>query len=316
MKIKIPLFLLLSSLGFTHNSSAQCSTGNAICVGSDCSTSIYANGAVEHADGASSDNVNFNSFKVNSLTNGKVETRTDFTRVGGAAIKHSVWTDTHRAEVSDNSFSHPRKTSSGSLYNFWYGWSIYIPNTTNWSSSTLIQYLGQWRWSNLDGCVTQKECDSTTVGGSGNYLILDGGRLIYTVNAADSSCATSGRLKKTRYDLGAPAKGVWMDFIMQARWTSGDTGYITISRQDGAGKGYKQVMSHTGPTWLGVYNNVSGCNYQGQETSAPNWTVGLYYSNDAPSSSDPRVMNSDEMKCYRTLCTSGVNSEGWNYVKR
>jgi hypothetical protein len=316
MKIKIPLFLLLSSLGFTHHSSAQCSTGNAICVGSDCSTSSYANGAIAFANGDSADNVTYNTFKATSITNGKVETRTDFTRLGGAAIKHSVWSSSKKAEVNDNFYTRPRKTSSGALYNFWYGWSIYIPNTTTWSSPTLVQYLSQWRWSNLGSCVTQKACDSSTIGGSGNYFILDSGRLIYTVVAGDSSCSISGRLKKTRYDLGAPSKGAWMDFIMQARWTSGADGYITIYRQNGAGKGYSQVMSHTGPTWVGNYSSVSTCSYNGAETSAPNFAVGLYYSNDAPSSSDPRLMNSDEIREYRTLCPTGVGSEGWNYVKR
>jgi hypothetical protein len=46
----------------------------------------------------------------------------------------------------------------------------------------------------------------------------------------------------------------------------------------------------------------------------PSWQVGLYWSNDKPLYTDPRVLYSDEVTTTRTLCATSYGSEGWNAV--
>jgi hypothetical protein len=330
--MKIPLFLVLGSLllpGFSQSASAQCSTGNITCVGSDCTTI----GAVEYAYGSSSDNFTFNSFQgntnagKNSITdlyyaNGSVTTKSGFARVGNDSIKHQIWGPDEsgesgkRAELTSVEYSHSRKDASGNAYYYWYGWSYYIPNDSNWSSSTLEQYIGQWRWSNIGGCVTQKYCDGSTIGGSGHHLYYTGGKVSFDMELPDTSCSTSGRLKLVKTTLtSAITKGVWVDFIMQAKWISDSTGSVKIWMQTDGG-GYSNKMNYSGPTWVGKYVTSTSCSYSGQDTGAPNWTLGLYASNDKPSKSTPRIMFTDEPLMYRTLCSTTTGSEGWYKVLR
>jgi hypothetical protein len=329
--MKIPLILVVGSLllpSFSQSASAQCSTGNSTCVGSDCTST----GAVEYAYGSSSDNITFNSFKADTnagknkstgsyYTNGSVTTKSGFARVGNDSIRHSIWgpdatgEEGKRAELSDVEYDHPRKNSSGTAYYYWYGWSYYIPNDSTWSSSTLQQYIGQWRFTNTDSCITMKYCDGSTVGGSGHHLLLDQGRLTFDMEVPDTSCSTSGRLKVIKTDLGTPSKGYWMDFIMQAKWISDSTGSVKIWIQKN-GAGYTNVMNYSGPTWPGVYNTNSSCPKSGDLTGAPNWQLGLYYSNDKPSISNPRVMFTDEPLMLRTLCSTTSGSEAWYKLYR
>jgi hypothetical protein len=337
--MKIPLFLLLGSLllpQLSQHASAQCSTGNTTCVGSDC-TSI---GAVEYAYGTSTGNPGnrkFNSFQEDVWTsgykNGYVETKTGFARLGNESMKHAVWGPDKldsgldkngnpnietgkRAELFDVSYDHPRKDAAGTAYYYWYGWSYFVPNDSNWSSPTLNQYMGQWRWSNIGNCILQRYCDNSTIGGSGHHLYYEGGKLSFDMEIPDTACATADRLKLVKTTLTTSlAKGVWVDFIMQAKWISDSTGSVKIWMQTNGG-GYSNKMNYSGPTWPGKYYNISTCSKAGQITDAPNWQVGLYYSNDKPSINTPRTLFSDELLCYRTICPTTTGSEGWNKVFR
>jgi Polysaccharide lyase len=308
---------------------AQCTTGNAVCVGTDCTST----GDVEFATGSSTLNASdslylFNSFKEDVWTagyrNGTCTTNTasSFIRVGTASIKHTVWgpdtldsnghTETSkRAEISDLAINvHPIKDTSGNYYFYWYGWSYYIPNDATWSSATLQQYIGQWRFNNGGGCVTMLDCAGSAVGGSGHHLLLNNGRLVMSFFIRDPAC--TNRLQKVEFDLGPVVKGQWMDFVMQAKWTSASTGMAKMWIQKNGG-GYTEALNYSGATWLPAYN-LSPCQYNGAEPLAPNWQVGLYYSNDTPSVSTPRVLYSDEISMTRTLCSTGYGSEAWNMV--
>jgi hypothetical protein len=322
--MKLSLYLLLGGLllpQFSQLASAQCSAGNITCVGSDCT---IENG-VEYAFGDSTNGANFGSFKTDTYTdgyaNGLVTSKSGFARVGNDSIKHQIWgpdatgESGKRAELSDVSYNHPRSDANGIAYYYWYGWSYWIPNDSNWSSPTLQQYIGQWRWSNTLGCITQKYCDGSILGGSGHHLLYEGGKLSFDMEIPDTACSTSGRLKLLKTDLGTLSKGVWVDFIMQAKWISNSTGSVKIWIQNNGG-GYTNKMNYSGPTWVGKYNAVSTCPYNGQNTGAPNWQVGMYYSNDKPSVSNPRGMFSDELKMQRTICPDTTNSEGWKSVFR
>jgi hypothetical protein len=109
---------------------------------------------------------------------------------------------------------------------------------------------------------------------------------------------------------------------MQAKWTAGSTGMVKMWIQKNNG-GYTEVMNYTGPTWLDKYNDktgTTGCqitsyvdaNGIGLEPLAPNWQVGMYYSNDAPLYTNPRVLYADELAMNRTLCSTSYGSEAWN----
>jgi hypothetical protein len=322
--MKIPLFLLLGSLllpQLAQHVSAQCQTGNITCVGPISETDCTTIGSLEYAYGSSSDNVTFNSFKsvtyTDGYTNGSVTTKSGFARIGNDSIRHSIWGPDatgetgKRAELSDNTFSRARKDASGNAYYFWYGWSYWIPNDSNWSSSTLNQYMGQWRWSNVKNCVSTSYCDGSTIGGSGHHLYYEGGKLSFDMELPDTSCSTTGRLKLVKNTLTTSlAKGVWVDFIMQAKWISDSTGSVKIWMQTDGG-GYNNKLNYSGPTWIGTFLTNSNCPSSGQISTAPNWTLGLYYSNDKPSVSNPRVMFTDEPLMYRTLCSTTTGSEGW-----
>jgi hypothetical protein len=331
---------------------AQCSSGNAICVGSDCTST----GHVEYASGSSilpttDNNYVFQSFKENrwgdGYSNGSVRTNTSIVRVGTESIKHTIWgpdkldsgidPDTglpnkeagKRAELSDIAIQvHPIKDASGNYYYYWYGWSYYIPDDANWTTAVnpkvagdtgFRQFIGQWRFNNTAGCVAMSRCDATSVGGSGHHLILNNGRLILTLVIDDTSCATANRLKEIDFDLGTPVKGKWMDFVVQTKWTSASTGMMKVWLQKNGG-GYTEVMNYSGPTWLKKYNDncgfaaYIGSDGKGVEPMAPNWQLGMYWSDDAPLVTAPRVMYTDEPKMDRTLCSTSYGSEAWNYV--
>jgi hypothetical protein len=328
--------LALAALTFTPLAlHAQCTTNNADCVGADCySTTLkveYTNGTTGSTN--SNGSINVGSFQKDFKATNAVGTTSSLdtltTSVGGRLIngqllKHAVWTEHKRSELSTVDYGHPLKDSSGTRYNYWYGWSYYIPNVSNWTTpvnplevgdTSLTQYIGQWRFSNLSGCATMLTCNNTNVGGSGHHLTYVNGRLFLTLTINDNSCdlntATSVRLRQIEFDLGPAVKDQWMDFMMQAKWSAGTDGTLKLWIQKNNG-GYTQVLDYNGPNWF-VYNNNTSCSttYRGLEASAPNWQVGLYASNDAPLSSDPRVIYSDEPQMRRTLCNDTTTSDGW-----
>jgi Polysaccharide lyase len=309
---------------------AQCATNNSICIGvnSDCQgTGLYPNstygaGTVEFMSGIKTITANgykFEAFNLNAQESGKIEQNTNmtFVRQGAESVKCAIWKpttgDSARAEISDGGIHlHPKKDTSGNDYYYWYGWSYYIPDDANWSSATLRQFIGQWRFDNQNNCVTMMTCGSTTVdvGGSGHHLILDAGKLVLTIVTNDTACSTTGRLKVQKFDLGTPVKGKWMDFMMQARWTDTSSGVLNFWVQKDNG-GYTQTLAYTGPTWIKGYNVNSTCTVTGTDT-IPGWQLGLYWANERPLlEADARFLYVDAARCNRTLCSTGKGSEGW-----
>jgi hypothetical protein len=312
---------------------AQCATDNSICVGvqGDCQGQIYSNpygtGTVEFTSGVKTVIVNgykFETFNVEAQVSGKVEANTNATyaRQNGDSIKCSIWKppieDSARGEIGTGAIdTHAKKDANGNDYYYWYGWSYYIPNDTNWSSPTLRQFIGQWRFYNGvngENCVTMKECSSAKVGGSGHHLMLDNGRLILTLAIDDTSCATAGRLKVIKLDLGTPVKGKWMDFMFQVRWTETASGSLKAWIQKD-NSGYTQVANYTGPTWIKKYNANTTCpsNWNGKLTGSPGWQLGLYWANERPATeAAARFIYVDAARCNRTICSTGKGSETWS----
>ena len=313
---------------------SQCGVDNSDCIGSDCIPATSAGaGNVEYALGdskvSSSDGkLLFNSFKQDTgatgTNNGTTTTNTNaaFVRGGGESIKHTTWSAPKRAEISDLAFNHPIRDPNGEAYFYWYGWSYFIPDDSKWGQTInpaiagdqkLRQYIGQWRFSNLSGCATMRNGNNTSVGGSGHHLQYREGRLFFTMTLRDEFFTTVNRMRQVEFDLGPAAKGVWMDFMIQAKWTSGNSGVFNLWLQKNNG-GYTQLVDYTGPTWF-TYNLNSSCSYSGQPAGAPNWQVGMYWSNDAPLSSSPRTLYSDEIRMRRSLCPTTIGSDAWDKTR-
>jgi hypothetical protein len=312
-----------------HHLPAQCEIDNSLCVGgsSDCQGKKYTNpfgsGTVEFASGipnyTSTGYLKFETFNTEVQHSAKIEPNTDltFVRQGSESMKSSIWKptsgDTARAELGDGGLGlRSKKDPAGNDYYYWYGWSYYTPDDASWASTTLRQFIGQFRFYNVGNCVTMKTCANAKVGGSGHHLMLSNGRLIMTLEIADTACAISGRLKTLDFDLGAPVKGKWMDFMIQARWSETANGKMTVWIQKN-NAGYEQVMDYTGPTWIKTYNVDAACSVSGEETPAPGWQLGLYWANERPATESlARYIYTDAARCNRTICADGKNSEAWN----
>jgi hypothetical protein len=326
LRVALPALAFFATLSPTLQ--AQCATGNSTCIGTsgDCQgqkfpSSTYGAGTVEFMSGVLTSVTTFQkyeSFNGEEQESGKLEQNTNLTyvRQGAESVKCSIWKpltgDSARAELGDGGIGlHPKKDASGNDYYYWYGWSYFIPNNSNWSSPTMKQFIGQWRFYNLNSCVTMKYCDGSTVGGSGHELLYIGGDVVLRITTSDTSCATSGRLKQVEYNLGPAAKGQWMDFMVQARWTETGSGVFNVWIQKNNG-GYTQALAYTGATWIKTYNTATSCQFSGQETTAPGWQLGLYWSNERPATeATARFLYVDAARCNRTLCSTGKNSEAW-----
>jgi hypothetical protein len=338
----LPRAFMAASLGLllSAHTHAQCTTGNANCVGTDCESTTTK--SVEYAEGFSSGSSTttsdvFGTFKedvsADGYINGNVSMNTNaaFIRKGAASMKHSIWGPDNldsngkvetgkRAEITDVALQvHPLKDTAGNPYYYWYGWSYYIPNDANWTTpvdpkvpgAPFEQYIGQLRFPNGNGCVTMINCNASNIGGSGHHLRYVGGKLIMTLTIQDTVCGnTNPRLRQVEFDLGNAVKGQWMDFMIQAKWSGTASGTFKLWLQKNNG-GYTQLVDYTGPNWISSFNNNATCPYRVAEVLAPNFQVGLYASNDHPLVTNPRVLYSDEPAINRTLCPDTTTSEAW-----
>jgi len=82
------------------------------------------------------------------------------------------------------------------------------------------------------------------------------------------------------FDLGAVTKGVWVDFVVHARWSYTSSGVLQVWMNG------KQVINRTGPN---TYN----------DQNPQNWKWGAYKSwwlSQRPSSTDKIVIRYDQMR--------------------
>jgi Polysaccharide lyase len=285
-------------------------------------------GAVEWSDG-STRTINsieyFGSFSRNLAGVGNTEVKIDsvgtdngvIPRLGNKMVKFSkAGPYMHRAELTDASFNHPTKDTLGNRFNYWYGWSLYIPDDPNWNSTQdWQQSIGQWRYSNVSNCYSTVTPDNKYIGGSGMHMAVSNGRFIFT--DVPSSDVSPGRgTDEQEHDLGPATKGQWVDFIMQAKWSPFNDGVQKIWMQTG-GTGYHLMLDRQNtPNWLDTYNVSASCSVSGQVVPAPNWQVGMYAGDDSLPLNNPRIMYADEMREYRTIMDGSEGSEAWKKVIR
>jgi hypothetical protein len=337
LKKATPEIVVLLLIGVPLNSSSIAvnlkAMGDTICVNisnNECAGTkdFSGSGAVEWSDGSTqiiSSIEYFGSFRRDLAGVGNTEVKVDSVgtdngvtpRLGTKMVKFSkAGPYINRAELTDASFNHPTKDTLGNRFNYWYGWSVYIPNDPNWNiTQDWKQFIGQWRYSNVSNCYNTVTPDNKYIGGSGMHMAVSNGRFIFT-NVPSSDVGPGRGTDEQEHDLGTVIKGQWVDFIMQAKWSPFNDGLQKIWMQTG-GTGYKLILDRPNiPNWLDTYNASASCSVSGQVVPAPNWQVGMYAGNDSLPLNNPRIMYADEMREYRTIVDGSEGTEAWNKVIR
>lgn len=145
-------------------------------------------------------------------------------------------------------------------------------------------------------------------GGSGHHLLVDNGRWKFTFVRQNPNLATCGGLTAVALDLGAVERGVWTDFIIQGKWRHTSDGNIRIWKQVNGG-GYSEVNAFRGANWFDQYQ--TGSQLAGRDVMAPNFTVGLYWSNDALQ----RDLYSDQIRVYQIPTAEDVWVTSFDQVR-
>jgi hypothetical protein len=227
------------------------------------------------------------------LNNGTITTVSTPVRVGTFAFRHQVSTNQKRAEIDDCSWH--AYDAKGNVY--WYGASYYLPSAS--FSDDINSYVTQFRFSNIpEGSSSVQNCTTRNCGqgggesGSGHHLKVNNQLWEFTLRHQDPNCEPCKGSISQKFFFGGIATNTWTDFVMQAKWSHNTDGFLKVWKQVNDG-GYELVLDYQGRTWYDKY--AEGSNRQGQDVKAPNYTVGLYYSNKT----DTRTMFTDEIRVYR-----------------
>lgn len=227
------------------------------------------------------------------LHNGTINTVTSPVRVGNFAFRHQVSTSQKRAEIDDCSWH--AYDAKGNVY--WYGASYYLPSGS--FNDDINSYVTQFRFSNIpEGNSNVQNCTTRNCGqgggesGSGHHLKVNNQLWEFTLRHQDPNCEPCKGSISQKFFFGGIDTDTWTDFVMQAKWSHNTDGFLKVWKQVNDG-GYELVMDYQGRTWYDKY--ADGSNRQGQDVKAPNYTVGLYYSNKT----NTRTMYTDEIRVYR-----------------
>lgn len=227
------------------------------------------------------------------LKNGTIDLVTSPVRVGTFAHRHQASTSQKRAEIDDNSWH--AYDVKGNVY--WYGMSYYLPASS--FSDDINTYITQFRFSNIpEGSSSVQNCTTRECGqgggesGSGHHIKINSSQWEFTLRHQDPDCALCKGTVTKKFFFGLIALDKWTDFVMQARWSHNTDGFVKVWKQVADG-GYELVLDYQGRTWFDKY--ADGSHRQGQDVKAPNFTVGLYYSNKT----NTRTMYTDEIRVYR-----------------
>lgn len=199
----------------------------------------------------------------------KVTTATAPVRAGTTAFRHALENCGRRAEFA------ARKTAIGGTY--WYGWSMYLPadfdDADPERTSTIPMQLATYP-TPRDG--------KFPCGGNGHKISLatDGSvqyHLQHPTATADMVC--------DRYPLGRIGdwKGRWVDFVLHAKWTGDEDGFLALWTKVGDGD-YARAIDYRGPTW---WND---------EGDGPYFKMGLYTGIYNWKGAAPRVLYTDEYR--------------------
>jgi hypothetical protein len=156
-------------------------------------------------------------------------------RPGDKGYQYSSFTEPYvRAELERGGINHIGKT-------LWYGFSIYVdPSWVDNSTDSNGTIVAQWHSPN-DSCDIAR----------GPHL---GIRILRTLewsvqNTSDpNACTTSASRTSVNFNLGPVTKGVWVDWVIYAKWSYGSDGELKIWKSGNL------VINRNGPN---TYNDQS-----------------------------------------------------------
>lgn len=133
----------------------------------------------------------------------------------------------------------------------WYGFSIYLPS--DWQVDPQSNILAQWH-----ALIGQKKTETDNIKDNPPLSIaVVGSRWIVKMHWSSNSNSAAGGGNKG-FDLGPIHTGVWVDYVVHAKWSYAPDGIVQIW-QNG-----KQLVDHQGPN---EYNNRVG----------PYFKIGIYH---------------------------------------
>ncbi len=186
------------------------------------------------------------------------------TRAGKTAFKHWVSQCGERSELA------MARTEIGGTY--WYGWSMFIPaDYDHREHYTIVMQLATWP--------SPRNGEFPCSGNGHKISITDSGNLRYDLQRAgktqDSVCE--------KFQLGDLVKGKWTDFVMHAKWTGDEDGFLKLWMRIGKEK-YEHKIDHKGRTW---WND---------EDKGPYFKMGAYMGDPKWGGPESRTVYTDEYR--------------------
>ena len=179
-------------------------------------------------------------------------------RAGSQAFRHALDSCGNRSELSMD------KTEIGGTY--WYGWSVFVPS--DWGDSANgFDIIAQW------ATYPSPRNGNFSCGANGSYITRNDDTFIfkfqYQGDNSDVQC--------DRYPLATVAemRGKWVDYVVQAKWTGNNDGFLKLWQKIGDGS-YSQKVNYQGRTFWndegsGPYFKMGL--YRGSQNTSPNSTI-------------------------------------------
>ncbi len=208
-------------------------------------------------------------------------TVTSPTRLGSRSARTVLKKCQGRAEFREKSRNYPAAGDER-----FYGFSLYPAANYDTGPITLVMQGAQWypeipNWAQ----------------GAWHRIEIDGGRWYYIYKYSDNGATGSSGIRENRIDLGPVARGQWTDFVIQARWSFNNNGFIKVWIRPPGGS---YTVKHERTGWVLV--NVPQVPYLklGQYRSAPNW----------PGVNSEEFLYIDEIKVGTTYNDVAIGSGG------
>jgi enterochelin esterase-like enzyme len=208
--------------------------------------------------------------------NNKLENVSSPVRAGKTAFKHWIIHDGERSELA------MRRTKIGETC--WYGWSLYLPADFDPAGHyTIVMQMAAYPpvpGRRFPGGGVGHHLTIGSGGGLGFTLQHQG---VGTVKTAQGQEIPATEVKKFDIARADAMKGRWTDFVMHARWTGDDDGFLRFWVKVGDGS-YQQKIDYKGATWFN------------DEGDGPYFKMGAYLGDPGWKGNSPRVVYTDEYR--------------------
>jgi len=188
--------------------------------------------------------------QVEQQNEGKIQQSAEHARSGKFALKMTVPHEfgDFRTEVS------MKRVSMGSEY--WYGFSIYLP--VDWQTDSQTNILAQWHA--LLGDAKKYTHKGDTSNRPPVAIAVEGKSWVAKVHWNSNGWGSVGEnAGEALFKLGEIQPGVWVDFVVHAKWTGGPDGVLQIWK-DG-----KMLVDRIGP------------NEYSENKEGPYFKIGIYH---------------------------------------